>query len=316
MKTSARYLMGALALLLILNPISYAWNSRGHMMVAAVAYQKLTPQMKDRVEALLLLNPDRDHWIDLIPAGTSAARQKMMIFMLAATWADRIKSNPDYHTDGTHNGNRPPPDATAGQNIGFDDLARHKYWHFIDTPFTLDGTTLPSLPTPNAQTQLGLFREVLGSATSSEQLKSYDLSWFLHLLGDVHQPLHCSARVSATQLEGDDGGNGVKLTSPANLHSFWDGVLGSGDAPATALAAIASLPPAPASAVNDLDIAHWIEESFQAAQVMVYKQPPIGAGAGPFTLTPTYKTAAQKLAAKRIALAGARLAKLLNEELK
>jgi len=52
----------------------------------------------------------------------------MMVFMVAATWADRIKSDPDYHTDGTHNGNRPPNDPTAGQNIGFDDLARHKYW--------------------------------------------------------------------------------------------------------------------------------------------------------------------------------------------
>jgi hypothetical protein len=38
--------------------------------------------------------------------------------------------------------------------------------------------------------------------------------------------------------------------------------------------------------------------------------------AGPFTLTKTYKTAARKLAEKRIALAGARLAKILNEELK
>jgi hypothetical protein len=38
---------------------AYAWNNRGHMMVAAVAYQKLTQAKKDRVNALLLLNPDR-----------------------------------------------------------------------------------------------------------------------------------------------------------------------------------------------------------------------------------------------------------------
>jgi hypothetical protein len=37
------------------------------------------------------------------------------------------------------------------------------------------------------------------------------------------------------------------------------------------------------------------------------------AGAGPFTLTPTYKTAAFNLAKN---VAGARLARLLNEELK
>jgi hypothetical protein len=40
-------------------------------------------------------------------------------------------------------------------------------------------------------------------------------------------------------------------------------------------------------------------------------------GAGPFTLTLSYnKTTARSLAEKQIALAGARLAKILNEELK
>jgi len=37
---------------------------------------------------------------------------------------------------------------------------------------------------------------------------------------------------------------------------------------------------------------------------------------GPFTVTQAYKTAARKLAEKRIALAGARLAKILNEDLR
>ena len=157
--------------------------------------------------------------------------------------------------------------------------------------------------------------EVLAS-DSSDALKSFDLSWFLHLIGDVHQPLHCTTCVSATKPEGDDGGNGVKLVSPANLHTFWDGVLGGGNAPSTALNAISTLPNAPASAVNDLDVSHWLNESFDAAKQSAYKKPPIGAGSGPFTLSQTYKTAARKLAEKRIALAGARLAKILNEELK
>jgi hypothetical protein len=44
------------------------------MMVAAVAYQKLNQATKDRVDALLLLNPDRDNWLDLIPvAGSETA---------------------------------------------------------------------------------------------------------------------------------------------------------------------------------------------------------------------------------------------------
>src|SRR5262249_2012806 len=184
-----------------------------------------------------------------------------------------------------------------------------------DLPFTNDNTTLPPVPTPNAQTQIDAFRAVLTS-NGPDALKSYDLSWLLHLVGDVHQPLHCTTRVGTTQREGDDGGNFVKLASPPNLHKFWDDLFGVGDNPSMALNSISSLPNAPAGAANDLDVSHWINESFEAAKQTSYKRPPIGAGAGPFTLTQTYQTAARKLAEKRIALAGARLAKILNEELK
>jgi hypothetical protein len=237
----------------------------------------------------------------------------MVIFMIAAIWVDRIKGDPDYHTDGSHNGNRPPNDPSTSQNIGYDDLARHKYWHFVDLPFSQDHTELPAVPMPNVQTQIAAFRAVLAS-NRPDALKSYDLSWLLHLIGDVNQPLHCVTRVSAATPEGDDGGNGVKLVSPSNLHSYWDGVLGGGNAPSTALNAISTLPNAPAA--NDLNVEHWIEESFGAAKQTAYKKPPIGAGAGPFTLSQSYKTAARKLAEKRIALAGARLAKILNEDLR
>ena len=285
------------------------------MMVAAVAYNQLTPQAKSRVDALLLLNPDRDNWFDDIPVTASDAQKKMMVFVMAATWPDRIKSDPDYQTDGTHNGNVPPNDPSASQNIGYNDRARHKYWHFKDVFFTQDSTPLPLPQTPNAETQITAFRAVLASTTASDDLKSYDLSWLLHLIGDVHQPLHCTARVGATQPDGDSGGNGVKLTSPANLHTFWDDVLGTGKKPSTAINATASLPSASASAANDLDVNHWIDESFNAAKMKVYKTP-IGAGAGPFTLTKTYKKEARKLAEARVALAGARLAKILNDELK
>ena len=128
--------------------------------------------------------------------------------------------------------------------------------------------------------------------------------------------LHSTTRVTATDPDGDDGGNGVKLESPANLHTFWDDVLGGGDSPSTALNGISTLPSAPATTVDDLNVGHWINESFDAAMQTAYKNPPVGAGTGPFTLTQAYKTAARSLAAKRISLAGARLAQILNDELK
>jgi len=308
---------GAVAHLLVCSASASAWNSRSHMMIAAVAYTRLTPAVKTRVDELLRLNPDRDNWSALIPAGTSATRKKMMRFMIAATWADRIKSNPAYHLDGSHNGNRPPEDPSASRNTGYDDFARHKYWHFEDRPFTQDNTSLPPIPTPNLRTQITAFREVLASP-QPDALKSYDLSWLLHLIGDAHQPLHCTTRVSAQQPEGDDGGNGVNLTgsSADNLHSFWDGVLGGGQSPATALGSIANLPDPPTSAANDLDVSHWLDACTAAAQQTAYQSPPIREGAGPFTLTQAYKRKARKLAEQQVALAGARLANILNEELR
>jgi hypothetical protein len=44
--------------------------------------------------------------------------------------------------------------------------------------------------------------------------------------------------------------------------------------------------------------------------------PPIGLGTGPFVITNGYRNAARALAKKRVALAGARLANILNQELR
>src|SRR2546423_5309115 len=312
MKKVSRLLASSLILMIAFSVPSYGWNNRGHMMVAAVAYKQLKPAVKNRVEAILRLNPDRPNWVAMIPAGTSAANKKMMLFMIAATWPDRIKQNSAYHDDGPDRGNRPPTDGTADRNTGFDDFARHKYWHFVDQPFSTDGTPLGTVPTPNAQTQIVTFRTVLAS-TQPDALKSYDLAWLLHLLGDVHQPLHCTARYSRALPDGDQGGNLVKLRgTPSELHAFWDGAVGTSGDLASIITAASSLPVVSA---GSMDAAVWVDESFQAAKSNAYKSP-IGPGVGPFTLTPAYKAHATKLAKKRIALAGARLAKILNDELR
>ena len=49
----------------------WAWGAIGHMTVAYVAYQQLSPAAKARVRDLLKLNPDFANWEKQIPAGTS-----------------------------------------------------------------------------------------------------------------------------------------------------------------------------------------------------------------------------------------------------
>jgi len=321
---------------------SFAWNDEGHMAVAYLAYQRLTPGARARVDALLKLNPYYPKWLSSLPSGTSEADTKMMVFMIAATWPDQIRSDPAYISDGLDNGNTPEGPASS-QNIGYSDHLLHKYWHFIDIPYSQDGTPLPSIPTPNAQTQIAAFRAAL-SSRASDDVKSYDLSWLEHLVGDVHQPLHAVTRVSADAPKGDAGGNLVALCSaPCRnvLHLFWDRLVGSQDPlpppppqSQTAAAPPAGFPPPdiPAelkSAINaakalptpdrrlteKMEESIWVQESFKAAREHVYV-PPIGMGLGPFTITPKYLEEARAVARDRVALAAVRLANLLNSSLK
>jgi hypothetical protein len=236
----------------------------------------------------------------------------------SVTWPDEIKANDSgYRNDG----NTPPRTPEASANIGYTDKVMHKYWHFVDLPFSTDGATpLPAVPKPNAQTQIAALRKFLAS-DESDPLKSYDLVWLLHLIGDVHQPLHCSTRVTPTAKHGDAGGNSVKIdVAPQELHGYWDDLLGLGDTKdfPVAVNAAKSLSAVDAATASDLSEADWVNESFTLAKISVYIDPPIGAGLGPFTIgsNPNYGADSLKIAQQRVALAGARLANVLNAELK
>ncbi|WP_158749707.1 S1/P1 nuclease [Acidobacterium sp. S8] len=314
MKIQLRSLAVLAICLLISIPPANAWNSIGHMAVAYVAWQQLTPATRQRAITLLKKNPFyKKKWLTYIPKGTSVDDQNLYIFMMAATWPDEIKaSNSGYKLDS----DTPPKTSEATRNTGYGDKYMHKYWHFIDTPFSTDGTPLPAIPTPNAETQIGVFRQVL-SSNASDSLKSYDLVWLMHLVGDVHQPLHCATRVTSADHNGDAGGNDVKLTNaPGELHAYWDDILGMGTTQdyKIGLTAAQSLPAAGSNS-SDSSEADWVSESFHLAQSNVYVAP-VGPAAGPYTTDAAYQSATRTTAQQQIALAGARLANLLNADLK
>jgi S1/P1 nuclease len=314
MRKIGRFLVG-IAIFILCLP-AFGWDDEGHMAVAYLAYQSLTPEKRARVKTLLKLNPSYTAWKQSLPLGTSSADADRMIFMIAATWPDQIRTDPRYQDDGPNNGYT-PEGLQATQNIGYQDHLRHKYWHFIDLPYSQDGTPLPATPTPNIEAQIAAFRAVLAS-NKSDDVKSYDLVWLLHLVGDIHQPLHCVTRVTAREHNGDSGGNCVKLCEPPckdTLHAFWDNLLGTEKSPAAAGQSARRLATPDPALVSKGDAAVWVAEGFQAAKESVYVAP-IGPGLGPFTITPAYQSASRTLAKLRIALAGARLAKILNEELK
>lgn len=283
-----------------------AWNSTGHQMVAALAYAQLTPAARARAGSLLALNPDYPRWIE--GAHGSLTRRA---FIRASVWADDIKSAPDY-TDAGDRMEAPE----AGEVRGYSDHRRHRYWHVIDTP--PEGG---AAPTPNVLTQIVALRSVLGDRQASPERRSYALVWLLHLVGDVHQPLHALSRRTYSLPQGDAGGNQVKLTCAPRLkhcahtlHTFWDDLPGKPGGPEAARRRARSLARTPV-AVGSADPAVWVRESVELAWTTVYTAP-IGEGEGPYHLTSAYTARARAVARQRLAQAGARLAGLINAQLR
>ena len=282
------------------------WNDFGHMVVAAAAYERLTPRARTESARLLRLNPDYPGWV----RGQSMARRDEVAFMRAATWADVIKHSPDYADDGER-----PSGPEADRNSGYSDHLQHRYWHFIDLPFSPDGTALPPIPEPNAVTRIQAFRAVLRDPAADAALRSYDLVWLLHLVGDLHQPLHAVSRFTRDLPGGDAGGNLVRLCQPPcreELHALWDAAAGSERSPAAAQRLARELPAVAVAAASVGDPAAWARESLRLAEREVYAPLGPGPGPGPYRLTRAYRARARLIARQRIALAGARLARLLN----
>lgn len=99
-------------------------------------------------------------------------------------------------------------------------------WHYIDLPFSLDGTSTNGV-TPASFDVVQAIRlniTTLQSTNATLTNQAVHLRYLLHFVGDIQQPLHCSTAVRASQPGGDSGGNGFSLTQPSwsNLHSLWD----------------------------------------------------------------------------------------------
>lgn len=294
-----------------------AWDQFGHMLVAAIAYEQLAdaPATRARVDALIKLNPAYASWVKDVPA----AQRGETAFVLASHWPDAIKSDPRYVDDGRFMGSV-PVEPVASQNKGYGDKARHKYWHYKDVGFSTDGTAVLPPKQPDVQGRIELFRSTLASAKASQPLKSYDLTWLIHLVGDIHQPLHATARFTADLPHGDVGGNKVAIhcpfSCPLELHAFWDDALGRSDSPAAAISRIHKIAPAPADAAALTDVSAWLAESVAAARADVYTGPIGAAGQGPYVLDQAYRERAVAVSEQRVALAGARLARLIRDALK
>ena len=182
-----------------------AWNAAGHRLVAAIAWQQMSPASRDAATAALSRHPDHERWQEKARSADPGA-----IFSEAATWPDDIRGDPRFYDE--------ERDAATPPLPGLADTARHKRWHYVD----LDRQGRRD--NGEADLQIERLARVLRQGEHDEM--TYALPWLLHLVADVHQPLHVGHAE-------DDGGNGFEIENPFNkrlpfssLHTYWDDLPG------------------------------------------------------------------------------------------
>lgn len=272
--------------------ISLGWGAGGHMMTAHIAFSRLN--RKARVKVIELLA------IEINPAAVTA---KSKNFVNASHWADDLRPFPEFDS--------------------------FKPLHFVDKPFSLDGTALPEIDPNNIIKALQDNVEILKTSTD-KNAQAQALRFVIHFVGDIHQPLHCAAKVSSALPHGDQGGNLVKIKianadgslKDSNLHSYWDGGIGSFPRtgpnfappplktirPAVKLALQGNPATNPGLKLDDpFNYDAWADESFYLAKKVVYHNVRSGK-----TQTAAYNKEATRIARRRVAWGGYRLAALLN----
>ncbi|MGA8436925.1 MAG: S1/P1 nuclease [Candidatus Sulfotelmatobacter sp.] len=194
-------------------------------------------------------------------------------------------------------------------------------WHFVDIPKDASGFSderdcfLPNSRHKAATTdhqncvvdRIELFKNVLSDSNAPRDDRIEALKFLVHFVGDVHQPMHAIGEA--------EGGNGIAVTEfgstqcgrhPCNLHGAWDTGLieHTGMARDTYVAHLEKL-------ITDDHLTasgkpeDWANESRREAQSAWL---PDGA-----RIDEVYYQKEIKVVDRRIALAGLRLAAVLNE---
>src|SRR5215472_12264558 len=274
------------AALLLTAPAAIAWGPQGHRTIGAIADRLLTPAAHTAV--LHILENDRDKF-------DSPSRRTTL--EAVSEWADEVRGTP----------------------------AARPAWHYDDVPIcgTRDKTGYCAGGQCNTE-QLKRLIGVLADARAPPRERDEALKWVVHLVGDIHQPLHAADN-------GDHGGNlvpvaleGVHTRGRENLHRAWDNDLvqlvlraRNRQQPPRDIDALA------AEASNLAQVGQgspdsWARESNNLARNVAYHYAGFACNSRPaavVVLDAAYLDDAELVVRERLLLAGARLAALLNRAL-
>ncbi len=307
-----RPLLALLGLALAAAP-ARAWDAGGHEIVAAIAYAHLNPKARAAVDQF----------------ATQIARPAHPYnFITLACWMDDIRN-----------------DTTLA------DYGRFKSWHYIDIPID-SRDPMPSFE-PGTDNDVhgnalqGLKRALVvleGGTDPYVRDQAMALALVEHLVGDIHQPLHCATKYffSHGERRDDKGGNdefvlnGPPGDTKFNLHAFWDSAWRASfdestgnvvlddrfhatswldpDSVRDLATQIAALPD-DLSRTSHLAFDVWAMESNKVARDFVYPGITATDNAKYCRLGSAYVAQSRERARQELALAGRRLAGLLNATL-
>ena len=278
-----------LAALLALLPAAPAWpwGQEGHAIVAEIAQRRVSPPVNAKINDLL---------------SSELPNLKGAQFSLAsvASWAD------DYRA------------------AKHDETQR---WHFVDIPYDRDfyNATADCQLDPKygdcIVNALARFRTALADCARPAAERAMALKFVVHFVGDIHQPLHDTTAINPDTAADDQGGNLVLVTfvdkfgqpQSSNLHHVWDTdlimrkVYDWGEY--VRLLETDWLPGKDVVALQAGAPVDWAQDAHKAAQIVAYNFRP------DHVLDDEYYKDAIPIVDRQLALAGLRLARVLNEAL-
>lgn len=267
-------LLLCIVLQLGLNSAALAWDATAHRLSAYVAWEALTPIERRALSKILEQHPRfTEDFLDVMPAnvmvGDEATRARWL-FGQAGIW----------------------PDLTRG----LDEEAQIRYnrpdWHWIDGAWIRGNAEqgnvyvgADSLPSLHGETQgpvedatdvdnivlaIEYNQAILQDRLSTPAEKAVALCWLVHLIADIHQPLHSGALVSSSLFaRGDRGGNGIITRGGDSLHSIWDGALRNQPFDDTLRRMHSTVRGSKLNEIS-LDVDEWLNESRQLLNEFVY----------------------------------------------
>jgi hypothetical protein len=199
-------------------------------------------------------------------------------------------------------------------------------WHYDDAPVCGSAARVEYCPDGQCNTaQLERLVRVVGDTRATLEERNEALKWIVHLVGDIHQPLHAADN-------GDRGGNlvtvalaGVRTRGRESLHRAWDNELvgqalhaGRRRQPPADIDALADEARSLAARAGQGAPGSWAQESNELARTVAYHYPAFACGSVPSSivvLDRDYQARAAAIIRERLLLAGARLAGVLNAAL-